>query len=91
MVAHGKAERERMQERVLGFLWRGEVSESVSFLGGVEARRAEGLSELDLYLRKHASEIIDYERRAKAGKVIGNGRMEKAVDRTVGCARRRRG
>jgi hypothetical protein len=91
MVAHGKAERERMQERVLGFLWRGEVSEAVSFLGGVEARREEALSELILYLRNHASEIIDYERRAKAGKSIGSGRMEKAVDRTVGMRQKKKG
>jgi hypothetical protein len=91
MVAHGKVERERMQERVLGFLWRGEVSESISFLGGVEARRAEALSELILYLRNHASEIIDYERRAKTGKSIGSGRMEKAVDRTVGMRQKKKG
>ena len=92
MVAHGKAERERMQERVLGFLWRGEVREAVSFLGGVEARRAEALTELIVYLRNHASEIIDYERRAKAGKVVGSGRMEKkAVDRTVGMRQKKKG
>jgi hypothetical protein len=35
------------------------------------------LSELVTYLEKHACEIIDYERRAKTGKVIGgSGRME---------------
>jgi hypothetical protein len=90
MVAHAKVERERMQERVLGFLWRGGVWEAVSFLGGVEARRAEALSELIVYLRNHASEIIDYERRAKVGKSIGSGRMEKAVDRAVGMRQKKK-
>lgn len=92
MVAYGKDERERMQERVLGLLWRGEVwEEALCFLRGVEARRAEALSELMVYLSKHASEIIDYERRAKAGKTIGSGRMEKAVDRTVGMRQKKKG
>jgi hypothetical protein len=30
MVAHGKDERERMQQGVLGFLWRGGVCEALS-------------------------------------------------------------
>lgn len=91
MVDHGKVERERMQERVLGLLWRGEVWEAVCFLEGVEARRQEALSELIVYLRKHAAEIINYERRARVGKPIGSGRMEKAVDRTVGMRQKKKG
>jgi hypothetical protein len=79
-----------MQERVLGFLWRGGVWETVSFLGGVEVRRAEALSELIVYLRNHASEIIDYERRAKVGRSIGSGGMEKAVDRAVGMRQKKK-
>jgi hypothetical protein len=49
------------------------------------------LSELVSYLEKHACEIIDYERRAKAEKVIGSGRMEKAVDRAVGMGQKKKG
>ncbi len=37
-----------------------------------------------LYLEKHATEIIDYERRAAVGKAIGSGRMEKAVEQVIG-------
>lgn len=36
------------------------------------------------YLRKHCPEIINYNRRSRAGKTIGNGRVEKGVNSTVG-------
>lgn len=92
MVARDRAERERMEGRVLSSLWRGRVSEALSYLRSVSARREEALSSLVLYLENHASEIIDYERRAKAGKAIGSGRMEKAVETgRWECARKRRG
>jgi hypothetical protein len=91
MVAHGKAERERMEGRVLSFLWHGRLAEALSYLGGVSARRVEALSELVSYLERHACEIIDYERRAKAGKIIGSGRMEKAVDQAVGMRQKKKG
>ncbi len=91
MVAHDKAERERMEGRVLSLLWRGRASEAISYLRGVKARREEALCSLVGYLENHASEIIDYERRAKAGKAIGSGRMEKAVDRAVGMRQKKKG
>jgi hypothetical protein len=91
MVAHSKAERERLERRVSELLWRGRVSEVLSYLRDVPARREEALSSLLLYLENHASEIIDYERRAKAGKPIGSGRMEKAVDQTVGPRQKKKG
>jgi hypothetical protein len=49
------------------------------------------LDSLVLYLENHAEEIIDYERRVKAGKVIGSGRMEKTVDRAVGIRQKKKG
>lgn len=91
MVAHSSEERKSLEERVLSSLWHGRLSEALSFLGGVSARKEEALSELLGYLKKHASEIIDYERRAKAGKPIGSGRMEKAVDQAVGMRQKRKG
>lgn len=91
MVAHSKAERERMQEEILSFLWHGGVREALGYLGGVKARREEALGELVVYLEKHAHEIIDYERRGRAGKVIGSGRMEKAVDQAVGIRQKKKG
>jgi hypothetical protein len=91
MVAHDKAEREKMEGTVLSLLWRGRASEAISYLEGVKARREEALCSLVGYLENHASEIIDYERRAKAGKAIGSGRMEKAVDLAVGMRQKRKG
>jgi hypothetical protein len=91
MVAHEKTEREEMERRVLSSLWRGRVSEALSYLRGLSARREEALSSLVLYLENHAEEIIDYERRAKAGKAIGSGRMEKTVDQAVGMRQKKKG
>jgi hypothetical protein len=91
MVAHLKAEREQMERRVLSLVWHGRLTEALSYLRGVSARREEALSELVTYLEKHACEIIDYERRAAAGKVIGSGRMEKAVDQAVGMRQKKKG
>jgi hypothetical protein len=91
MVAHEKTEREEMERRVLSLLWRGHTSEALSYLRGLSARREEALSSLVLYLENHAEEIIDYERRAKAGKPIGSGRMEKTVDQAVGMRQKKKG
>jgi hypothetical protein len=91
MVAHDRTEREEMERRVLSLVWRGRVSEALSYLRSVSARREEALSSLVCYLENHASEIIDYERRAKAGKAIGSGRMEKAVERAVGVRQKKKG
>jgi Uncharacterised protein family (UPF0236) len=91
MVAHAKDERERMQRKVMGFLWRGEVGEALSYLRGVSPRREEALRELVGYLKKHRDEIVDYERRKQAGKMIGSGRMEKGVDQAVGYRQKKKG
>jgi len=42
-------------------------------------------------LEKHRREIIDYERRQQAGKSIGSGRMEKAVDQVIGSRQKKKG
>lgn len=91
MVAYGKDERERMQRKVVGFLWRGEIGEALSCLREVSARREEALRELVTYLEKHSHEIIDYERRQRAGKSIGSGRMEKGVDQAIGYRQKKKG
>jgi hypothetical protein len=91
MVAHGKDERERVQQKVVGFLWRGEVGEALSYLREVSARREEALRELVTYLQKHSHEIVDYERRQQAGKTIGSGRMEKGVDQAIGYRQKKKG
>jgi hypothetical protein len=91
MVAHGSSEREQLQEQVLASLWHGRVSQALWTLSGVEARKPEALESLITYLDKHAHKIIDYQRRSKAGKTIGSGRMEKAVDRAVGMRQKKKG
>ncbi|MCW3097267.1 MAG: ISKra4 family transposase [Chthonomonadaceae bacterium] len=91
MVAHSTPEREEWEKVILGFLWVGNVSEALSFLSGLTARREKAKTDLLGYLEKHASEIIDYGRRQEAGKAIGSGRMEKAVDQVIGVRQKNRG
>ena len=91
MVAHSTAEREEWESVLLGFLWGGHVTEAISFLSGLPARRAKAKTDLLGYLEKHASEIIDYRRRQQVGKAIGSGRMEKAVDQVIGVRQKNRG
>ncbi len=43
------------------------------------------------YLSKHQPEIINYNRRSRAGKTIGSGQVEKGVDLTVGSRQKHRG
>jgi hypothetical protein len=91
MVAHSTSEREEWEKTLLGFLWVGKVAEALSFLWDLNARRLKAKTDLLGYLEKHASEIIDYGRRQKAGKPIGSGRMEKAVDQVIGVRQKNRG
>ncbi len=91
MVAHGKQEREAWEQVMLSHLWRGRVEEALAFLSGVTARNGKALADLRVYLNKHAEEIIDYEARRAAGKWIGSGRMEKAVDQVIGTRQKDKG
>lgn len=91
MVAHSTPEREEWEKVILGFLWVGKVAEAISFLSELKARREKAKTDLLGYLEKHASEIIDYGRRQEAGKAIGSGRMEKAVDQVIGVRQKNRG
>src|SRR5262249_17232933 len=43
------------------------------------------------YLEKQESEILASERRQKAGKSIGSGRMEKGVDQVIGARQKSNG
>ncbi len=91
MAAHSMQERQSWQKQALGLLWRGKVEAVTAFLCGLSARSTKALSDLLGYLDKHASEIIDYERRQRAGKPIGSGRMEKCVDQVVGHRQKGKG
>ena len=91
MAAHSTSQREEWQKTLLGFLWSGNVTAAMGFLSEVNARRLKAKTDLLGYLEKHASEIIDYGRRQQAGKPIGSGRMEKAVDQVIGVRQKNRG
>lgn len=91
LAAHSRAEHALWEQEVLAFLWHGQVKEALAFLSQLSARRPQALSELVGYLEKHAHEIIDYGRRARTGKPIGSGRMEKAVDQVIGMRQKKKG
>ena len=91
MAAHSVSEREEWERQILGFLWAGDVAKATEFLSSVKARREKAKTDLLGYFAKHETEIIDYGRRQKAGKPIGSGRMEKAVDQVVGLRQKNRG
>jgi hypothetical protein len=91
MCAHSKSERESWERTLLGYLWRGQVRQALSFLEELSPRNRQALSELVGYLQKHEGEIIDYERRSALGKPIGSGRMEKAVDQVIGMRQKKKG
>lgn len=84
MAAHSMKEREEWEKQVDAFLWRGQVEQARNFLLSLSPSNKTAMKDLVTYLDKHEVEIIDYERRQKAGKDIGSGRMEKAVDQVVG-------
>ena len=73
-------------------LWRGETDKVIDYLNNhIQSRNLKKLEELTDYIQKHKEEIINYERRKAAGKTIGSGRVEKAVDRVVGYRQKKKG
>jgi uncharacterized protein UPF0236 len=91
LAAHSAAQRKACEQVVLGHLWRGRVQEALQVLSRLPTKNALALSDLLGYLQKHAEEIIDYQRRKEAGKWIGSGAGEKAVDQVVGMRQKDRG
>jgi hypothetical protein len=94
MIARCKTEREQHLERLFAHLWRGQTEQALAYLRSTEevtARNPEKLWALITYLEKHSHEIVDYERRQRAGKTIGSGRMEKGVDQVIGYRQKKKG
>jgi hypothetical protein len=92
MIAHNKQEKSEHLKFLFNHLWRGEIEEVIDYLQHqVQARNPQKLEQLIGYLQKHQGEIINYERRQKAGKTIGSGRAEKAVDQVVGHRQKNKG
>lgn len=79
-------------KRMLSDLWHGQVESVLDYLRTqVRSKNPEKFQELVGYLEKHRHEIIDYDRRHKAGKTVGSGRMEKAVDQVFGHRQKHKG
>jgi hypothetical protein len=92
MISRNKREKQEHCQNLLLYLWRGEKTQAMNYLSSqIKTRNQQKLDELKTYLNKHQSEIIDYERRQKAGKSIGSGRVEKAVDLVIGHRQKRKG
>ena len=92
MIAWNKADKENHIQIILAHLWQGQTNDALAYLKTkVLVRNQIKFEELLTYLRKHSSEIINYEKRQLAGKTIGSGRMEKGVDQTIGHRQKRKG
>jgi DNA-binding Xre family transcriptional regulator len=92
MIVRKKGEKEQHVQHLLAQLWAGHTEAALEYLRtAVVTNRAEKLEALCTYLEKHQTEIIDYERRQRAGKPIGSGRMEKGVDQVIGLRQKKKG
>ncbi|MBW4442028.1 MAG: UPF0236 family protein [Plectolyngbya sp. WJT66-NPBG17] len=92
MIAYNKTEKSEHCKVLLAYLWHGETQQALHYLQHqVTPRNREKWQELITYLQKHQHEIIDYEKRRQAGKSIGSGRVEKAVDQVIGVRQKRKG
>ncbi len=92
MIAQNKSDKATHIKALLPLLWHGKTGEAITYLRTqIHVRNPTKHQELLTYLEKHQAEIIDYQRRQQAGKSIGSGRMEKAVDQVIGHRQKRKG
>jgi len=72
MIARNRTEKAEHLEFLLYHLWHGQTEEVLNYLNSkVKAKNKEKLQGLIGYIEKHQEEIIDYDRRKKAGKEVG--------------------
>lgn len=91
MLAHTRPQREAWERAMLTRLWYGDTPQAVAFVQSLQVRHPEQRDELVGYLQRHQAEIIDYDRRQRAGKPIGSGQMEKTVDVAVASRQKKKG
>lgn len=92
MIAVDKIEKSKHLRFLLPQLWQGKTATALKYLRHhVAVKNQDKWQELIGYLSKHQLEIINYNRRSKAGKTIGSGRVEKGVDLTVGSRQKKKG
>jgi hypothetical protein len=91
-IAPTKTEKETYLKFIVDRLWRGQTKAVLDYLMAVvKTKNPEKLTELIGYIEKHQSEIIDYQRRQRSGKVIGSGRIEKCGDPVIGHRQKKKG
>jgi hypothetical protein len=84
MIAKGSSiEKKEHANNVNNLLWNGNTQKAISYLNNISVKNKEKQQELIHYLKKHITEIIDYEKRQLAGRTIGSGRGEKANDTLI--------
>ena len=92
MIAATKTEKVTYLKFIFYQLWHGKTEAVLDYLKTVvKTKNPEKLAELVGYIEKHKAEIIDYKRRRQAGKVIGNGRIEKGCDQVIGHRQKKKG
>ena len=92
MIAPTKVEKVTYLKFIFYHLWHGKTEVVFDYLKTVvKTKNPEKLAELIGYIEKHKSEIIDYQRRQQAGKVIGSGRIEKGCDQVIGHRQKKKG
>ncbi len=91
MIAINKVDKSRHLKFLFSHLWQGKTAIALEYLrNSVVVKNQEKWQELIGYLSKHQAEIIDYNRRSRAGKTIGSGQVEKGVNLTVGSRQKHR-
>ena len=90
-IAPNKKEKDDSNELLINALWKGETAKAIKHLQAIEAKNITQQNELVGYLEKNKDYTIDYERRHKANKLIGSGRMEKQNDVMVSQRQNRKG
>ncbi len=92
MIAPNKTVKELYINDLKTLLWHGKTTEALDYLAQIPTvKNQEKFEELVGYLTKHQTEIIDYDKRKKAGKTIGSGRCEKANDGIVAHRQKKKG
>lgn len=91
MIAINKNDKLLHMNFIKRHLWYGETDKVIDYLKKIKTRNIEKLKEFITYLEKHKSEIINYDKRKKAGKTIGSGLIEKTVDQIVAVRQKKKG
>jgi hypothetical protein len=92
MIAPNKELKLTYIRDIKAFLWKGETQNALKYLNDIsKIKNKEALDELIGYFGKHKVEIINYDKRQNAGKIIGSGRVEKANDLIVAKRQKKKG